>query len=73
MKWTGNPFPGTDAREIQSKISEAQCKIKCTSRARECVSGKTVEGIADVAEDLGLGGGNMSPGEMTCTIGEEGD
>ena len=37
MKWTGNPFPGTDAREIQSKISKAQCKIKCTSRARECV------------------------------------
>ena len=37
------------------------------------MSGKTVEGIADVAEDLGLGGGNMSPGEMTCTIGEEGD
>ena len=37
MKWTGNPFPGTDAREIQSKISEAQCKIKCTSRERVCV------------------------------------
>ena len=37
------------------------------------MSGKTVEGIADVAEHLGLGGGKMSLGEMTCTIGEEGD